>query len=66
MSTTGKQPSESPGVCSYEERIAVDTPPVTIAELEPNTPYFFAVSAYNNFESPFSNEATAITPPAGT
>jgi hypothetical protein len=62
----GKQPSESPGVCSYEERIAVDTPPITIAELEPNTPYFFAVSAYNNFESPCSNEATAITPPAGT
>ncbi len=62
----GKQPSESPGVCSYEERIAVDAPPVTIAELEPNTPYFFAVSTYDSFESPCSNEVTAITPPAGT
>lgn len=62
----GKQPAESPGVCSYEERIAVDTPSVTIAELEPNTPYFFAVSAYDSFESPCSNEVTAITPPAGT
>jgi hypothetical protein len=62
----GKQPSESPGVCSYEERIAVDTPPVTIADLEPNTPYFFAVSSHNNLESPCSNEVTAITPPAGT
>jgi fibronectin type III domain protein len=62
----GKLPSESPGDCSYQEQIAVDAPPITIADLEPNTPYFFAVSAYNKFESPCSNEITAITPPAGT
>ena len=61
----GKQPSEDPGVCSYDGRIATDTPPVTIDELEPNTPYFFAVSAYGSLESPCSNEASAITPPAG-
>ena len=62
----GKQSSSDPGVCSYEDRIAADAPPVTIAELEPNTPYFFAVSAFSNLESPCSNEVTAITPPAGT
>jgi len=61
----GKQPSEDPGVCSYDGRIATDTPPTTIDELEPNTPYFFAVSAYGSLESPCSNEASAVTPPAG-
>lgn len=61
----GKQPSEDPGVCSYDDRIAADDPSVTITELEPNTPYFFAVSAYGRLESPCSDEASAITPPAG-
>ncbi len=62
----GKQSSGQSGLCSYDDRISIDTPPVTIAELEPNTPYFFAVSAYKDSESPCSNEVTAITPPAGT
>ncbi|MDH4083978.1 MAG: fibronectin type III domain-containing protein [Nitrospira sp.] len=61
----GKQPSEDPGVCAYDDRIAAEAPDVTIAELEPNTPYFFAVSAYGSLESPCSSEASAITPPAG-
>ncbi|MDH4081084.1 MAG: fibronectin type III domain-containing protein [Nitrospira sp.] len=61
----GKQPSPDPGVCSYDDRIAADAPAVTIAELEPNTPYFFAVSAYGRLESLCSSEASAITPPAG-
>lgn len=61
----GKQSSGEPGVCSYDDRIAADTSPVTIAELEPNTPYFFAVSAYGRLESPCSGETSAITPPAG-
>lgn len=60
----GKQSSGEPGVCSYEERYSVDSPSVTIAELEPNTPYFFAVSSYSSFESPCSNETAVITPPA--
>lgn len=62
----GKQSSGESGLCSYDDRISADAPPVTIAELEPNTPYFFAVSAYKDFESACSNEVTAITPPAGT
>ena len=60
----GKQSSGEPGVCSYEERYAVDAPSVTLTELEPNTPYFFAVSAYSILESPCSSEVMTISPPA--
>ena len=62
----GKQSSGEPGVCSYEGRQAVDDPSVTLAELEPNTQYFFAVSSYSVSESPCSNETSAISPPART
>lgn len=61
----GRQSSGEPGVCSYEERYSVDSPSVTITELEPNTPYFFAVSSHSSLESPCSNEIAVITPPAG-
>jgi Fibronectin type III domain len=60
----GRQSSGEPGVCSYEERYSVDSPSVTITELEPNTPYFFAVSSYSSHESPCSNETAIVTPPA--
>ena len=60
----GRQPSEEPGVCSYEGRYAVDSSSVTITDLEPNTPYFFAVSSYTSHESPCTNETAIITPPA--
>lgn len=61
----GRQSPVEPGVCSYEERYAAESPSVTITDLEPNTPYFFAVSSYSSFESPCSNEIAVITPPAG-
>ena len=58
---------ESPGIsgsCSYEETQAVDTPSATISGLEPNTQYFFAISAYGDeSESPCSNELRVVTPP---
>lgn len=60
----GRQSSGEPGVCSYEASYSTDSPSVTITELEPNTPYFFAVSSYSSFESPCSNEIAVITPPA--
>ena len=60
----GRQSSGEPGVCSYEVSYSVDSPSVTITELDPNTPYFFAVSSHSSFESPCSNEAAVITPPA--
>lgn len=57
------QGSEEPSSCSYEDRQAVEAPPATITGLEPNTPYFFAISASNESESLCSNEIMAITPP---
>jgi hypothetical protein len=56
--------SEEPNSCSHGESQAVDTPPATITGLEPNTPYFFAIRAFNESESLCSNEFFAVTPPA--
>lgn len=64
----GKQSSGEFGSCSYEEGQAVENPPAVINGLEPNTPYFFAISAYGGeggeLESPCSNEVLVVTPPA--
>lgn len=66
----GKQSSGEPGSCSYEESQSVESPPAIITGLEPNTPYFFAVSAYggelgeSESSSPCSNEVLIVTPPA--
>lgn len=66
----GKQSSGEYGACSYEEGQTVEAPPATINGLEPNTPYFFAISAYGgedgDLESPCSNEVLLVTPPAQT
>jgi len=59
----GKQPATQPGSCSYEESQAVETPPAMISGLEPNTPYFFAISAFNESESSCSSEIMIVTPP---
>lgn len=60
----GKQSSGEPGSCSYEESRAVEAPPATITDLEPNAVYFFAISAFGESESPCSNEVLVATPPA--
>ncbi|NJL16448.1 MAG: fibronectin type III domain-containing protein [Nitrospira sp.] len=64
----GKQSSGEFGSCSYEEGQAVENPPAVISGLDPNTPYFFAISAYGGeggeLESPCSNEVLVVTPPA--
>ncbi len=60
----GKQSSGEPGSCSYEASQPVETPPATITGLEPNTPYFFAISAFGESESPCSSEVLVVTPPA--
>ena len=65
----GKQSSGEPGSCSYEESQSVESPPAIITGLEPNTPYFFAISAYGGdeggeSESSCSNEVLVVTPPA--
>jgi len=60
----GKQSSGEPGSCSYEASQSVEASPATISGLEPNTLYFFAISAFGESESPCSSEALVVTPPA--
>ena len=62
----GKQSSGQSGACSYQENQSVNIPNATITGLDPNTQYFFAVSAYNGLHGPCSNEVTTVTPPAQT
>ncbi|OQW34706.1 MAG: hypothetical protein A4E19_17445 [Nitrospira sp. SG-bin1] len=61
----GKRSSGEYGSCSYEETQRVGAPPATITGLEPNTPYFFAISAFSEAESesetPCSNEILVVT-----
>lgn len=62
----GKQSSGEHASCSYEESQRVGAPPATITGLDPNTAYFFAISAFGESESeaetPCSNEVTVVTP----
>ncbi|MEK9140215.1 MAG: fibronectin type III domain-containing protein [Nitrospirota bacterium] len=64
----GKESSGEPGSCSYETSQSVEAPPAIITGLEPNTPYFFAISAFGGeegeAESPCSNEVLVISSPA--
>jgi Fibronectin type III domain len=64
----GKESSGEPGSCSYEASQSVEAPPAIITGLEPNTPYFFAISAFGGeegeAESPCSNEVLMISSPA--
>ena len=64
----GKESSGEPGSCSYETSQSVEAPPAMITGLEPNTPYFFAISAFGGeegeAESPCSNEVLMISSPA--
>lgn len=61
----GKRSSGEYGSCSYEESQRVGAPPATITGLEPNTAYFFAISAFGESESesetPCSNEIIVVT-----
>jgi Fibronectin type III domain len=56
--------SEEPISCFHGESQSVEAPTVTITGLEPNTPYFFAISVVTESESLCSNEIIAVTPPA--
>jgi hypothetical protein len=59
----GKQPSDRPGSCAYESSMYVPSPSATITNLDPNTLYYFTVSAYNGLESECSSEVSTVTPP---
>lgn len=62
----GKQSSGQSGSCSYQDNQSANGPNATITGLDPNTRYFFAVSAYNGLHGPCSNEVTTVTPPSET
>lgn len=59
----GRQSPDQPGSCSYESSTYVDSPSVTVTNLDPDTRYYFTVSAYNGLESACSSEVSTVTPP---
>jgi Fibronectin type III domain len=59
----GRQSPDQPGSCAYESSVSVDSSSATLTNLDPNTLYYFTVSAYNGLESPCSNEVSTVTPP---
>ena len=59
----GRQSPGQPGSCTYESSISVDSPSATVTNLDPNTLYFFTVSAYNGLESSCSDEVSTVTSP---
>jgi len=59
----GQQSPNQPGSCEYESSITVDFPSATVTNLEPDTRYYFTVSAYNGLESDCSREVSTVTPP---
>jgi hypothetical protein len=60
----GQQSPSQPGSCAYEHSMHVISPSATITNLDPNTVYYFTVSAYNGQESARSSEVSTVTPPA--
>lgn len=60
----GRQSPHQSGSCAYEHSMSVDSPSATLTNLDPDTHYYFAVSAYNGLESVCSNEVSTVTPPS--
>jgi hypothetical protein len=60
----GRQSPDQQGSCSYESSMYVDSPSVTVTNLDPDTRYYFTVSAYNGLESACSPEVSTVTPTA--
>lgn len=59
----GRQSPGQPGSCAYENSMYVGSPSATVTNLDPDTRYYFTVSAYNGLESPCSSEVSTVTPP---
>jgi hypothetical protein len=57
----GRQSPGQSGSCSYESSMYVASPEATVTNLEPNTRYYFTVSAYNGVESACSGEVSTVT-----
>ena len=59
----GRQSPSQEGSCTYESSIIVDSSSAAVTNLDPNTLYYFSVSAYNGLESACSNEVSLLTAP---
>jgi len=59
----GRQSPGHSGSCSYEHSMHADSPSATVTNLDPNTRYYFSVSAYNGLESACSSEVSTVTDP---
>lgn len=57
----GKQSLGQTGSCAYEEAKFVRNPSGTVTGLDPDSVYYFAVSAYNGVEGGCSNEVSTST-----
>ena len=60
----GQQSPNQSGSCAYESSMHAASPSATVTNLDPDTRYYFAVSAYNGLESACSNEVSTVTPPS--
>jgi hypothetical protein len=59
----GRQSPGQSGSCAYESSMYVASPSATVTNLDPNTRYYFTVSAYNGLESACSSEVSTVTDP---
>jgi hypothetical protein len=62
----GRHSPGQPGSCAYESSVHTASSSAMVTDLDPDTVYYFAVSAYNGLESACSNEVSTQTPPAST
>ena len=59
----GQQSPDQPGSCAYESSMYVGSSSATVTNLDPDTLYYFTVSAYNGLESACSGEVSTVTDP---
>lgn len=59
----GRQSPGHRGSCSYESSMYVASPEAMVGGLDPDTRYYFTVSAYNGRESACASEVSTVTPP---
>lgn len=58
----GRSSTGQSGSCNYESKQFVSSPSAMITNLDHETRYYFAVSAYNGLESGCSSEVETVTP----
>ena len=64
-SSPSSPPSSPPGSPPGSPAATATGVTATVTGLDPNTLYYFAVSAYNGVSGPCSNEVSTVTPPSG-